>query len=116
MKLDRKQGFGTISGDHHGAVFEQNGRLFDADGEEVIVTETVIDEPVTIVEGEGNTQAPARVIKVRTAVVKVKAAAKAITKSRKKRTVPPVPAVSAPVKKSATSSIDSQLAAQGVGV
>lgn len=36
MKLDKKQGYGFITGDASGAVFEQNGRVFGADGEEIV--------------------------------------------------------------------------------
>ena len=40
MKLDKSKSYGIISGGHFGAAFEQDGRCFDADGEEV-VTETI---------------------------------------------------------------------------
>ena len=104
MKLDKKQGYGHISGDNHGAVFEQDGRLFDANGDEVIVA-VVPDEPVGAEQGT----VPAAT------VAKVKAPAKAAAtpaKSHKKKAAAPVAPV-APVV-AAASTVDSQLAAQGL--
>ena len=102
MKLDKKQGYGHISGDSHGAVFEQDGRLFDANGDEIVVA-VVPAEPVGAEQGT-----------VPAATVKAKAATKPAAtpaKSHKKKVVDPV-VPDAPVV--AASPVDSQLAAQGL--
>lgn len=39
MKLDRKQSFGTIAGEAGCAVYEQNGRLFDLEENEIVSDE-----------------------------------------------------------------------------
>ncbi|MFA7290898.1 MAG: hypothetical protein WC023_01495 [Rhodocyclaceae bacterium] len=36
MKLDKKKGYGTVSGDPGGACFEQDGRMFDSAGDEIV--------------------------------------------------------------------------------
>lgn len=105
MKLDKKQGYGLISGDHHGAMFEQDGHLFDVNGDEVIF-EAVVDEP-----GDGNQNA-----KPEAPVTKAKTTAKPATapaKSHKKKAATPVVAEK-PAVVAAASPVDSQLAAQGL--
>ena len=101
LKLDKKQGFGHISGEHHGATYEQNGHLFDANGDEVVV-EAVVDEP----DGGDQNAKPAAT------VTKAKTPAKAVAtpaKSHKKKVAAP-----AVTEKPAASPVDSQLAAQGL--
>ena len=93
MKLDKKQGYGLISGSHHGATFEQDGHLFDANGDEIVVAD-VPDEPVGAEQGT----VPA-------------AAAPAPAKSHKKKVAEPVVAETPAVQ---ASPVDSQLAAQGL--
>ena len=43
MKLDKSKPHGVISGEHFGAVFEQDGRMFDESGDEVVITQDDID-------------------------------------------------------------------------
>ncbi len=99
MKLDRKQGYGHISGESNGAVFEQGGRLFDADGDEVSVV--VPDAPAAAVQGSVPVSA----------LVKAKASGKGRKTAVKTAVIVP----DAAAKPGAQSSIvDSQLAAQGL--
>ena len=103
MKLDTKQSYGQVSGYHYGAVFEQHGRLFDADGEEIIVPA----EGESVEKTESTTIAAPKASKPKTAP------AKAATKGPKKKVVfpvnPPIPALAVAAKASA---VDDQLAAQ----
>ena len=103
MKLDRKQSYGQISGDHHGAMFEQNGRMFDADGEEVIVTAA---DPEASIDNESPAVAEQK-------ASKPKVAPKTATKGPKKKAVVKVdPPIQSPAPVAKTSAVDEQLAAQ----
>ncbi len=107
MKLDKKQGYGLISGSHHGATFEQDGHLFDANGDEIVVAD-VPDEPVGAEQGTvPAAAAPATKAKAQTKT----AAAPAPAKSHKKKVAEPVVAETPAVQ---ASPVDSQLAAQGL--
>lgn len=55
MKLDTKRAFGHVVGDASGAVFEQDGRMFNADHDEVTSNAKVSNpapKPDTVGEGE----------------------------------------------------------------
>jgi hypothetical protein len=43
-KLDKKRAYGVISGEHGGAVFEQDGKMFDGDENEIVVGEQSVGE------------------------------------------------------------------------
>ncbi len=94
MKLDMKKSYGIVSGMHHGAAFEQEGHLFDADGEEVVESSDTTIETVT---PEVST------------TPKATAKNKVGVRAKKKAAVAPVAAPEAPA-----SAVDSQLAAQGL--
>lgn len=105
MKLDKKQSYGQISGDHHGAVYEQHGRIFDADGEEIIIPSESVDDEV---QEQVEIAAP-KAIKPKTAA---KTATKTGAKGPKRKAVPPVSPPDTAVAVVPKSAVDDQLAAQ----
>ena len=105
MKLDRKQSYGQISGDHHGAVFEQHGRIFDPDGEEIIIPSESVEDPVQ----EQGEIAAQKAIKPKAAT---KAATKTGTKGPKRKAVTPASTPDSAVAVVPKSAVDDQLAAQ----
>ena len=100
MKLDTKRPYGVISGDHYGAVYEQDGRVFDRNEEEIVIAADEVDN-----EQQESAPAP-KAAKQKT----VKVAGK-----RGGRPAKSAPAAKPPVVEKApkaTSAIDEQLAAQ----
>ena len=89
-KLDKKQPYFSVHGSAGNAAFEQGGRLFDVDGEEV-----VMEESAAAVEAESDTS---------TKAAKAPRATKA-AKAPKSGSAPEVAAT--------PSVVDEQLAAQG---
>ena len=95
-KLDKKQPYFSVHGHAASVAFEQGGRLFDADGEEVVMEPTA-QQPAT------ETDPPAKPEKV----VKAAKAAKAKPEKVVKADATPE-GVTAPARV-----VDEQLAAQG---
>lgn len=60
MKLDKSKPHGIISGEHFGAAFEQDGRVFDADGDEIVITQEDIDANSASDEQENETPVVAK--------------------------------------------------------
>lgn len=98
-KLDKKQPYFSVHGHAASVAFEQGGRLFDADGEEV-VTEPTAQQPAT---GTDTSAKPEKVVKATKATKATKAKPEKVVKEG---AAPE--GVTAP-----TSVVDEQLAAQG---
>lgn len=105
IKLDHKRGYGHISGGMGSAIYEQDGKFFDADGDEVEFVESVTEDDIKRQE-EAAAKAAAKA-EAKPVVTKKKDAAPKADKKAKAATA------EGATNGEPQSAVDAQIAAQG---